>query len=239
MKLLWGTLLLILILLPAASITAASGCSDGTSGDDHLACSENPPADGNDNAQFDGDLGHDVMVVEAGIMVVNLDGDGGVMGDLRGMGDGGDDILTNYGTVTASIGGDWVSGNGGDDTIYNYGQVNINIMGDQVLGAGGDDTILNAATVENAIHGEGGDDTIILTDGANGGADHVLLLNGGAGTDVLIFRFSDPAVRDQIKAGLDGQSPADGSLTINDQTFTWTNFEGLRAEAAGEATAKR
>lgn len=223
-----------LILVPTAPIAAAAGCADGTTGNDTLTCSVTPTA-GNDDDQFDADLGDDVIVLQAGVIVVNMDGDGSATHDLRGAGDGGDDTITNYGTVTASIAGDWASGNGGNDTIYNYGQVNVNIMGDEVLGVGGDDTITNAATVENAIHGEGGDDTVILTDGA----DHILLLDGGPGTDVLTFNFSDPNIYDQVETALAGQSAANGSITIGGQTYTWTDFEELRSEAPSASAASR
>jgi hypothetical protein len=239
MKTLFCALLLLMILIPAAPIYAADGCADGTTGNDTLTCSVTPPAAGNADDQFDGDMGDDVMVQEAGVITVNIDGDGAISGDLRGLGDGGDDTITNYGTVTASIAGDWVSGGGGDDIIYNYGQVNVNIMGDEVLGEGGSDTIVNAATVENAIHGDGGDDTIILTDGSNGGADHLLLLDGGAGTDVLIFSFSDSAVHDQVEAALAGQSAAEGSITVDGETYTWTDFEEIRNEAPSASAVNR
>jgi hypothetical protein len=232
-------LMLILILMPTALTAAADGCADGTPGSDNLKCSVNPPAAGNDDDQFDADLGNDVMVLAANVLVSNMDGDGGITHDLRGAGDGGDDTLTNYGTVTASIAGDWAAGNGGDDTIYNYGQVNVNIMGDEVLGVGGNDTIVNGGTVENAIHGEGGDDTIILTDGANGGADHILLLDGGSGTDTLIFSFTDPNTDKEVESELAGQSAANGSITIGDQTYTWTNFEAVRSEAPSTAATNR
>jgi hypothetical protein len=232
MKTLLCTLFSLMILMPGAPSVAQAGCADGTSGNDSLSCDTTLPAADNNDGQFDGDLGNDVMVQQAGVVTVNIDGDGAVTNDLRGLGDGGDDTITNYGTVTASIGGDWASGNGGDDIIYNYGQVNVNIMGDEVLGKGGNDTITNAGTVGNAIHGEDGDDTIILTDGANGGEDHILMLNGGPGTDVLVFSFSDAAVRQQIEAALAGQTPASGSISVGGQTYTWTDFEEVRNEAA-------
>jgi hypothetical protein len=231
--------LLLFILLPTTPIAAADGCADGTTGNDNLTCSATPPTAGNTDDQFDADLGDDVMVQAAGVITGNMDGDGSISHDLRGGGDGGNDTMTNYGTVTASIAGDWVSGNGGDDTIYNYGQVNVNIMGDEALGVGGDDTIINAGTVENAIHGEDGDDTVILIDGANGGADHILLLDGGPGTDVLVFRFTDPNVSKEVETALAGQSAANGSLSIGNQTYTWTDFEELRNEAPSTSAANR
>jgi hypothetical protein len=236
MKTLLSGLLLMLILLPAAPTVAESGCADGTTGNDSLTCSVTPPTTGNDDDQFDADLGDDIMVQEAGVSTVDMDGDGSATHDLRGAGDGGDDTMTNYGTITASIAGDWASGNGGNDTIYNYGQIDANIMGDEVLGVGGNDTIINAGTVENAIHGEGGDDTVILTDGASGGADHILLLDGGPGAgDVLTFSFSDLNVYNQVATALVGQSAANGSITIAGQTYTWTDFEELRNEAPSES----
>ncbi|MEO8608140.1 MAG: hypothetical protein ABI690_09680 [Chloroflexota bacterium] len=230
MKTFLCALLLLFILMPTAPIAAAEGCADGTTGSDKLTCSVKPPTAGNDDDQFDGDLGDDVMVQAANVITTEMDGDGSATHDLRGMDDGGDDTMTNYGTVKASIAGDWVSGNGGDDTIYNYGQVNVNIMGDESLGVGGNDTIVNAGTVENAIHGEDGDDTVILIDGANGGADHILLLDGGPGTDTLIFSFNDPNMNKQVDAALVGQPAANGSITIGDETYTWMDFEEVRSE---------
>jgi len=144
--------------------------------------------------------------------------------------DGGDDTITNNGTVGWDILGDSAS-SGGNDVIVNTGTVDGSIYGDNAdtNPLAGDDTIINSGTVGGVIDAEAGDDTVTLEDGANGGADDVLVIDGGAGTDVLVFSFTitDPELYDQIAAEIAAQSPAGGSITINGQTYIWSNFEQL------------
>jgi len=231
-----GLLVIGLLIVPTLSVMSAAGCVDGNTGNNTLSCDVTPPTAGNDDDQFDGDLGNDVMVQAAGVTTVDIDGDGSAVHDYRGNGNGGDDSITNYGTVTASIAGDWTDGLGGADTIYNYGYVQNNIMGDEANGAGGNDTITNGGTVNDTINGEGGNDTIIIIDGSSGGADNTLLLEGGSGYDVLIFRFNSSASAAQVASALSGKSPASGSATIAGKNYTWTNFEEFRNESAGSGT---
>lgn len=222
-----------LVMLPVLTVRGASGCADGNTGNDTLVCDITPPQAGNDDDQFDGDLGDDIMSQAAGVTTVDIDGDGSKTHDYRGAGNGGHDTIYNYGTVTASIAGDWTAGNGGNDTIYNYGYVQNNIMGDEATGAGGNDTVYNYATVNGTINGEGGNDTVVILDGSSGGADNRLLLEGGPGTDVLIFRFNTSASAAQVASALAGKSPASGSATIAGKNYTWTNFEEFRNESSG------
>ena len=228
---------LALIISPPVLSLAAAGCPDGTGGNDNITCSVTPPTTGNSDNQIDAGLGSDIIVQTAGVTTRDIDADGEPTPDLRGNGNGGNDTITNYGVVTGSIAGDFVTGNGGADNIINYGTVQQKIMGDEALGAGGNDTITNRGVVENAINGEGGNDIIINADNGNGGADHILYLNGGPGTDTLVFRYSSAAVYNQVNAALVGQSPASGSITINGQTFTWFNFEQIRNDAPAGAPA--
>jgi hypothetical protein len=228
---------LALVISPPVLSLAAAGCPDGTAGNDNITCSVTPPTAGNSDNQIDTGLGSDIIVQAAGVTTRDIDADGQPTPDLRGEGNGGNDTITNYGLVTGSIAGDFVTGNGGADNIINYGTVQQKIMGDEALGAGGNDTITNRGVVENAINGEGGNDIIINADNGNGGADHILYLNGGPGTDTLVFRYSSAALYNQVKAALVGKSPASGSITINGQTFTWFNFEQIRNDAPAGAPA--
>lgn len=225
--------LVALLVVPRLTVTAAAGCADGNTGNNTLVCDITPPQAGNDDDQFDGDLGDDIMTQAAGVSTVDIDGDGSATHDYRGGGNGGHDTIYNYGTVTASIAGDWTNGTGGNDTIYNYGYVQNNIMGDESTGAGGNDTIVNYGTVNGTINGEGGNDGVIIMDGSSGGSDNRLLLEGGTGYDVLIFRFNTSASAAQVASALAGKSPASGSATIAGKNYTWTNFEEFRNESSG------
>lgn len=228
---------LALIISPPVLSLAAAGCPDGTAGNDNITCSVTPPTAGNSDNQIDAGLGSDIIVQAAGVTTLDIDADGDPTPDLRGNGNGGNDTITNYGLVTGSIAGDFVTGNGGADTIINYGTIQRDIIGDEALGAGGNDTIINRGVVEMGIRGEGGNDTIINADNGNGGADHTLYLNGGPGTDTLVFRYSSTTLYNQVKAALVGKSPANGSITINGQTFVWFNFEQIRNDAPAGSPA--
>ena len=179
----------------------------------------------------------------------------GIIGDdIQSPGEGGDDTITNNGTIYGSIIGDGVSriaGDtniiGGQDIITNTGIVTSDIKGDFIVDMapvfnngewgfnetisndGNNDTITNSGTVGGTIFAEGGDDLIILQTGANGGDDNNLPLDGGIGTDTLRFEFAlNQTQIDEINA-LD---PANDSYTIDGQTFTWTNFEVIEAQAS-------
>src|SRR5262249_13384581 len=161
-------LIVIVIIRSHQIVMLAAGCPDGTKGNDNIICDVTPPTTGNSDDQIDTDLGDDIIVQAAGVTTLDIDADGQPTPDLRGEGNGGNDTITNYGTLTGSIAADFVTGNGGNDTITNYGTIQRDIIGDEAQGQGGDDTIINAGTVGGSILGEGGNDTVIITDHANG-----------------------------------------------------------------------
>jgi hypothetical protein len=221
-------LIVIVIISSYSILVLAAGCPDGALGNDTLTCDVTPPTTGNNDEQIDADLGDDIIVQAAGVKTIDIDGDGQPTPDFRGEGNGGNDTITNYGVVMKSIAADFVTGDGGDDTIINYGTVQQDIWADEAQGKGGNDTIINGGTVGGTIYGEVGDDTIIITDHANGDSDHILYLDGGSGTDTLIFRFSDPTTYDQVNAAVKDKSATGGQITINGETYAWTNFEQIR-----------
>ncbi len=177
-----------------------------------------------------GSGGNDV-IVNNGTVAGDMDGD-------TALANGGNDMLINNGTVGDDMDGDNARRNGGDDLIINNGTVGGDIQADDnedVDGSvGGNDTIVINGTVEGSVDGDagvkkGGDDLVILQNGANGGADHTLYINGNDGDDTLAFNFfvSDQTEIDALKKEITAANPAKGSLTFNGQTFEWENFEHL------------
>jgi hypothetical protein len=146
------------------------------------------------------------------------------------------------GEVQGDIYGDLVTANPGQDEITNSGSVAGDIFGDFVhnfefpapipTGAGDDDTITNSGEVGGSIFAEGGDDTVILQNGANGGDDNILPIDGGDGVDILRFEFSvpDDAAFNALTAEIESKNPASDSIVIDGETYTWTNFEGVVAD---------
>jgi hypothetical protein len=189
-----------------------------------------------------GDIEGDVATGNGGSdVIVN---NGTVAGDIDGdsaLGNGGSDTIINNGTVGDDIDGDNAQNNGGDDFIINNGTVNGDIEADDNTTApgsrGGDDTIIVNGTVEGSVFGDfgveiGGDDAIILQNGANGGSDKGLYLDGNDGNDTLIFNFalSDQTALDNLASQIADANPSDDSLSYNGQTFTWANFEHLKSQ---------
>ncbi|MEQ9029417.1 MAG: Calx-beta domain-containing protein [Aggregatilineales bacterium] len=174
--------------------------------------------------------GNDIIVNNGLIELIDPDYTGHIQGDSV-YGIGGNDSITNTGIVEGDIRGDQ-SRQPGLDTIINSGTVLGNIYGDyisvsdvlgQITGEGAADTITNSGTVGGTIFAEGGDDTVILQDGANGGADNILPLDGGSGTDTLRFEFT--GLTDQQSEQILAQNPANGSVVVGGKTFNFTNFE--------------
>ncbi|MDX1995915.1 MAG: calcium-binding protein [bacterium] len=171
---------------------------------------------------------------------------GSIFGDSTLTGSGGEDRISNTGTVDGNIYGDGIQlypdvgepGTGGADFIHNTGSVQNSIYGDYIFSLnqgntyiyeaelsntnGGNDTIINSGTIGGAIYAEGGDDTVRLGWGANGGADRLLVIDGGAGDDTLVFELRPEAVITN-RTG----TPASGSITVNGYTFQWLNFEAV------------
>jgi hypothetical protein len=148
---------------------------------------------------------------------------------------GDDDIVNSEGAVAYYIAGDGKlndednNGNGGEDTITNDGTVLVDIFGDAIVeenatfpsGRGASDEIRNAGRVGGVIYAEGGDDFVRLWDGSNGGTDNLLPIDGGTGNDRLAFEL-DYTTINQLYG-----TPAAGIATLDGQSFQWVNFEQI------------
>jgi len=256
---------------------ALADCPDGDSGDNVINCTSDPGGENGDD-DVDGESGDDTITIGEGATISHLDADGQtVEGDDEGVGDGGDDSIVNNGAVNSGIYGDYVEGDGGDDTIINNGSTGY-ITGDDATGDGGDDLIVNNGSVEGNIEGDtvqsdGGDDTLIingsvsgdilgdmaggtggddlieLQNGASGGDDSLLFIDGdssglapkalgvmaSAGNDTLVFNFStrdedeyDDLIDQFATAVASTSATGSGTLSFRGQTFQWINIEELR-----------
>lgn len=186
-----------------------------------------------------GDIEGDVIALGSGgddVLVNNGTVGGDMDGDTALNGDGGSDTIINNGVVDDDIDGDNASGNGGDDLIINNGTVGGDIQGDdnndEQGSIGGNDTIVINGVVEGKVDGDagvqtGGDDVVILQNGANGGSDNTLYIYGQGGNDTLVFNFmvADQADFDVLVERITNANPLRGSLEYNGQTFTWEGFE--------------
>lgn len=187
------------------------------------------------NGDIEGDVatgnGGDDVIVNNGIVASDMDGD-------TALGNGGNDVLINNGSTGDDMDGDNAGKNGGDDLIINNGVVGGDIQADDnedVDGShGGNDIIVINGTVEGYVDGDagvktGGDDLVILQNGANGGSDHDLYITGNDGNDTLVFNFTvpDKATFDDLSKRIADANPSHGSLTYNGQSFEWENFEHL------------
>lgn len=235
---------------PGATVSNAiigDGIASGTGGNDvitnngtTIATGATTGINGDIEGDFvvDGDGGNDV-ITNNGTVAGDIDGD--TVDDFNNDGtggNGGDDTLINNGVVGDDMDGDNAAHNGGDDIIINNGTVNGNIEGDDNINAagsvGGNDRITINGVVGGSVLGDagvqtGGDDVVILQNGANGGVDNALLIDGNGGNDQLVFNFTvnDQAAYDALAAQIAAANPAGGSLTFNGQTFNWQNFEQL------------
>lgn len=188
-----------------------------------------------------GDIEGDVIALGSGgddVLVNNGTVGGDIDGDTALNGDGGSDTIINNGSVDDDIDGDNASGNGGDDLIINNGTVGGDIQGDdnndEQGSIGGSDLIVINGVVEGKVDGDagvqsGGDDTVILQNGANGGSDNTLYIYGQDGNDTLVFNFiaPDQATFDAMAERIANANPQRGSLQYKGQTFTWEGFEQL------------
>ncbi|MBI1276713.1 MAG: hypothetical protein GC179_01160 [Anaerolineaceae bacterium] len=244
----------------AAGTVTSSGddniTNNGTVVNDIIA-DDNATAGGNDTVTNNGTIGgtidagggNDVVTnnstgsvnnINAGNGNDNVTNNGTVNGTIDA-GDGNNNV-TNSGTVGAGI----TSGNG-TDTINNSGSVtgsidagdgNNSVTNDGSVSANivtgvGTDMIVNNGSVSGSISAGDGNDTVDIGDGATVGGT----IDGGAGTDTLQFHFNDPAVGAAAAATLAGMSPAGGTATFGGHTYTWSNFEQLRAIFAAAAAS--
>lgn len=168
----------------------------------------------------------DDVITNNGTVTGTLRGDGNATINLEG-GSGGNDTIVNNGTIGKDIVGDSAAtGNGGNDTITNNGTVSGTIYGDMTtVGNGGSDNITNNGTVNGNIDAGEGNDTVTIGNGATVGGT----IMGGAGTDTLQFQFNDPTEGAAAAAILAGKSGVSGTATFGGRTYTWTNFEQLKA----------
>ncbi len=103
-------------------------------------------------------------------------------------------------------------------------------------GTDGNDVIVCAVAppygynLDDTISAKGGNDTVILRDGASGGSDNKLPVDGGPGTDTLVFEFSN--LSQNVITQIQNADPASGSVVIAGQTIEWVNFEVLQAPGA-------
>jgi hypothetical protein len=159
------------------------------------------------------------LIVNNGTVELTLDG------DSRAFSGGGDDTIINNGT-TMEIRAD-TSLYEGNDVVINNGTVFRNIhvgVGDALNVSPGpsNDIVVNNGMVGGIIAVYLGDDTVTLGGNANGGEDHYLWIQGGLGYDTLILAYDDPAVDEAVAA-----NASSGSITVNGQTFEWTDFEQI------------
>jgi hypothetical protein len=112
----------------------------------------------------------------------------------------------------------------GNDALTLLSGVTVN----NIHAGNGNDAVTIEGIVSGGIFGENHDDTIILSAGASGGADHDLTIDGGAGFDVLNFDFAvDPATFDALALA---DPASDSIIIINGETFSWINFEELQVQ---------
>lgn len=210
----------------------------GNGGDDVIINNGTTVAIG-DSTGTNGDIEGDVATGSGGNDVITNNGT--VAGDIDGdtaFLNGGNDILFNNGSVDDDMDGDNAKFNGGDDLIINNGSVGGDIEADDNTSApkstGGNDVIVINGTVEGSVFADfgvavGGNDTVILQNGANGGTDHTLAMDGNDGDDTLVFNFvmPDQQAMDTLAAQIKAANPDNDSLTFNGQTFTWKHFDHL------------
>lgn len=226
---------------------------DGNGGDDSIVINGTVGQDVYGD-MAGGDAGSDTIVVNGTVggtvyadnaqgnaaddtVVINGTVNGSVEGDA-GNYTGGNDTITVNGVVNGDVNGDFTGGNGGDDTIIINGEVGGSVIGDNASGgtfgtngSGGDDTITISGIVHgdvlgDYVSGQGGDDTVVLQDGAV--VDGVI--DGEGGNDTLTFSFStdDEFAYNDWLVQIAAAMPEGGTITINGNNYTWRNFEELQ-----------
>lgn len=230
-----------LCLMPNAFADCAVSGTTG-SGGDIVVCS------GTDADGYDGTPNGDDITVPAGATVdnpssdtIDLEGGDDVMlisggtitsgSDAVETGDGNDTVTMTSGSVTGDSDGFRLQA--GDDSITVTGGTVTATSGQGIqTGSGNDYISISNATVSGdpALEGEGDDDTIELGNGAviNG------LIDGSAGTDTLRFSMSvAPGDLSSVQSALASANPASDSITINGQTYNWSNFETIEDNVRG------
>lgn len=163
--------------------------------------------------------GDDVMLISGGTITSGE--------DAIEAGDGDDVIIMTSGSIIAAS--DGIRLQGGNDTLIITGGVVTGIANQGIEGGSGNDFISISNAVisgDGAIEAGSGDDVVEIGNNVtiNG------LLDGGSGNDVLRFSMSvPPADLAALQSALAAADPAAGSIVINDETYTWANFEAIEA----------
>ncbi|MCS7071930.1 MAG: hypothetical protein NZM00_10525, partial [Anaerolinea sp.] len=183
------------------------------------------------NGELRGGDDHDVVINLGGAQATNISGDYGddsvfnggyLVGQLYG-GDGNDTVVNA--AFSYSAGAQLGAGN---DSFINGGYLN------GLLNCGdGNDTVSIGGFVNAGIACGGGSDIVSIFNGvvAGQGAAVVGLIDGGPGIDGLVFNFTvnvpSQAAANAISAAIAAASPAGGTVTIGQVTYSWINFEAL------------
>ncbi|WP_424630065.1 Ig-like domain-containing protein [Bradyrhizobium sp. SYSU BS000235] len=136
--------------------------------------------------------------------------------------DGGDDTLTNSGTMTALKTVAIDMGDGNDKVVLQAGS---NITGSILLGAGDDSFTAIGVTKQANVDGGDGNDTIVGTDAGDiiaGGAGNDTI-TGGKGADQLSGGDGD----DTFKLGLDMLGSGTRTIVLGDGTTATVSIDGL------------
>ncbi len=122
---------------------------------------------------------------------------GGLGSDLVD-GGGGDDTITGgpgHDVLRGGEGADTIAGDLGNDRVEGGGGADIlsdGLGSDRLYGGEGDDRLTTSAGPTDELHGEGGNDTLIVMHGGGGNPsatrDDQILVTGGAGNDSLVLR---------------------------------------------------
>ncbi len=136
--------------------------------------------------------------------------------------DGGNDTLTNSGTMTALKDIAIDMGDGNDNVIL---QVGSNVTGSILLGAGDDSFTAIGTTKQVHVDGGDGNDTIVGSDAGDiiaGGAGNDVI-TGGKGADFLSGGDGD----DTFKLAADVTGSGTRSILLGDGTTATVSIEGL------------
>jgi hypothetical protein len=245
--------LILAVLMGIVGVTQVFADCQGspTEGSDTIVCDTNPePALGFLTNGVGGGGGDDTIIVEEGTVIASAVG-GDTIPTTTSM-----PLSTNPGNDTIIINGDvqGVYGNGGDDTIiigetgsiytwadgvYGDSSFNTTVGGNDTIiiegvvngtveGGAGNDLIEISGAVNQGAYGGSGDDTIILEDGAGGTDGYSLYMGGNTGDDTLVFQMTitNQSVYDAL-SNLIASNVSSGTITINGQTYYWSDFEHL------------
>jgi hypothetical protein len=165
---------------------------------------------------------------------------GSITADDRGIDSGGDadTIIINGGSIS---GDDGIVGNSGADSIT-MKEGSVTGVSRGIDGGGDNDTIrIEGGSISGgirAITGGSGNDRIILAGDSDifltvGGDPLRAPINADGGSidgdeDILSFEMCVPAAElADLQAALRAADPDDGTIVINEKTYTWVKFETI------------